>query len=71
MYRNGVLKSTVTSPSDVTWTTIGSPSHTLTFGTMYPGSSDYANGAVDELSIFHAVLGDNDVNNLYNADWNN
>ncbi len=70
LYRNGVLEDTVTSPQSSS-SAIGSPSHTLTFGTTYPGSNQYVNGAVDELSIFHAVLSDNDVNNLHNAYWNN
>ncbi len=69
LYRNGMLTSTVTSPNNFTWT-IGPHINQLTFG-KHPGGGGYTSGAVDELSIFHAVLSDNDINNLYNAYWNN
>ncbi len=67
LYRNGVLEDTGTSGSNITGWTIGPPSNQLTMGTFYPGSNYYTHGAVDELSIFHAVLSDSDVNLLYNA----
>ena len=67
LYRNGVLDSTDTNPDNHT---IGPPNNKLTFGTRFPGSSAYTSGAIDELIIFHIILSDIDVNNLYNAYWN-
>ena len=63
LYRNGALDDTELTPAPKN---VSAPSNQLTFATLRPGHSKFANAAIDELHIFHKIISNSDITYLYN-----